>query len=162
MGLLYPIREYKDKILEKILTSQDIIDLLDDDEFKAAPASGLLYKKVFPYAFVPDTVDVASTFICIEANIANVNTDSICDIELTVLVIAHVDVMRTDFGTRVDVVADKIDDLINHSRDFGIGKVTPLSRYPTSYSLPNYDYVCRKLMYLVKDFNFRYGAGDYG
>jgi len=161
MGLLFPIREYKDKVLEKILSSQEIVDLIDDDECKTAPAVGLLYKKVFPYAFIPPTVDEAETYVCIEANVANTKSDTVCDIELIIHVMSHISIMQTDFGTRVDALADAIDDLLNHSRDFGIGKVTPADRYPTSWSLPNYNYVCRKVTYLIKDFNFRYGAGDY-
>lgn len=162
MGVLYPVRVCKDKVLEKILTSQEVVDLIADDKYTEAPAFGLMYRKVYPYACVPDTIDTASTIVCVEGNIADVHSDTVCDIELTILVMSHIGVMKTDFGTRVDAVADAIDDLINHSRDFGIGKVTLIDHYPTSWSLPNYDYVCRKMIYLIKDFNFRYGAGNYG
>lgn len=161
MGLLYPMIECKDRVIEKILSSQAVVDLINDQEFKTAPAYGLLYKKVFPYAFIPDTVDAMETYICVETNIANVKTDSICDVELTIHVLSHVSVMSTDFGTRIDVLADLIDTLINHSREFGIGKATPTERYPTSWSLPNYNYVARKLTYIIKNYNYRHGAGDF-
>lgn len=162
MGLLAPVKECKDKVIEKILTSQEVVELISDDKFKTAPAPNLLYKKVYPYAYVPDTIDDASAIVCVEANIADVFSDSICNIEITILVMCHVNIMRTDYGTRVDVLADAIDDVINHSRDFGIGKLTPIQHYPTSWSLPNYDYVCRKVVYLSENFNYRHGAGDYG
>lgn len=162
MGLLYPLMDCKDKVIEKILSSQEVVDLIDDQKIKTAPAFGLLYKKVFPYAFVPDTVDATETYICVETNIVNVKSDAICDVELIIHVISHIGIMRTDFGTRVDALADVIDELLNHSRDFGIGKVTPVERYPTSWTLPNYNYVCRKVTYVIKNFNFRRGAGDYG
>lgn len=159
MGLIKPIIVYKDKVMETMLSSQTIVDLIDDPDYKSVPAFGLLYKKVFPYAYIPQTIDSASTLVCVEANIANVKTDTICDVELSIYVMAHTSVMRTDKGARIDVLSDAIDDVLNHSSYFGIGKITPNTRYPTEVSLPNYDYICRKLTYISKDFNYR-GQGS--
>lgn len=160
MGLLKPIREYKDKVMEAILSDQRVIDLINDPENLTTPALGLRYRRVFPYAFIPPTTDDAATFVCFEANISNVKSDTICDVELTIFVSSHTRIMQAEGGTRIDVLADAIDDLLNHSRDFGIGKLTPNTRYPTEYNLPNYDYICRKVKYIAKDYNFRHGARD--
>lgn len=162
MGLLYPARVCKDKVIECILSSQKIVDLLGDSEFKTAPAPGLLYKKVFPFARIPETADIADPFICCETNITDIKSDTVCDVELIIFVTCHTTAMRSEFGTRVDMIADEIDNEINHKRGFGIGKLTPSERYPVGYVLPNYNYITRKVVYLLKDFNFRYGGRDYG
>ena len=158
MGLLYPIREIKDRVIEMILSDQTVVDLIADDKYKTAPAPDLMYRRVFPFIFVPETVDRASGMVCVEANILTVNTDTTINIELTIVTMCHADTMHTDFGTRIDALADAIDDLINHSREFGIGKIVPSARYPTDTVLPNYGYVCRKVKYTVPNFNFRFGA----
>lgn len=162
MGLLYPARVCKDKAIECILSSQKIVDLLGDDEFKTAPAPGLLYKKVFPFARIPETIDIAAPYICCETNITNISSDTVCDVELMIFVTCHTSMIQGEFGTLVDMIADEIDNEINHKHGFGIGKVTPSERYPVGYVLPNYNYITRKVVYLFKDFNFRHGAKDYG
>lgn len=160
MGMLTNICEFKDKLMSLILSDQRVIDLIDDPVYNEAPATGLRYRKVIPYAFIPQTIDEASTLVCFEATVSEVNTDTVCDVNLYIWVITHISVAQTDYGVRADVLADRIDDLVNHMRGFGIGKVTPATRDPVTYSLPNYDYICRQLTYLIKDFNFRYGARD--
>jgi len=158
IGLLYPIREVKDRVVEMILSSQKVVDLIADDKYKTAPAPGLMYRRVFPFVFIPQTVDRASALVCVEANITSVKSDTVCDVELIIVTMCHGDTMRTDFGTRIDALADEIDELFNHSRELGIGRVTPSVRYPTDYSLPNYGYVARKVKYTIPNFNFRFGA----
>lgn len=162
IGLLYPARVCKDKVIERILSSQKIIDLLGDEEYQTAPAPGLLYKKVFPFARIPETTDIATPFICCETNIPAINSDTVCDVELTIFVTCYTNAMRGEFGTIIDMIADEIDNEINHMRGFGIGKLTPATRFPVDYTLPNYNYVSRKMVYLLKDFNFRHGGIDYG
>lgn len=159
MGLLYPIREIKDRVIELILSDQTVVDLIADDEYKTAPAPGLMYRRVFPFLYIPETVDRASTLVCVEGNIINMRSDSVATVELIISVMCHADAMRTDFGNRIDALADAIDDLINHTRQNGIGKVIPQqSRYPTRTYLPNYGLVAREVKYEVSNFNFRYGA----
>ena len=154
---MYPIRACKDRVIELVLSSQKVVDLIGDSTYKIAPAPDLLYKKVYPFIYIPDTIDSASAIVCVEANIISVKTDTVCDVELTIATMCHCDIMRTDFGTRIDALADEIDDLINHSREFGIGRIVPSARYPTDYTLPNYNYVCRKVKYTILNYNFRFG-----
>ena len=158
MGIVTPIRMVKDKLMQKILLSEQVVKLIDDKQYNTVPAIGLKYKKVFPYAYIPQTVDDAGSFICFQANISQVKTDTVCDIQLSVYVLCQCSVIETPQGCRHDLLADAVDDLINHSREFGIGKVTPYYRDPVTTTIPNYDYVCRKLMYTITDFNFRFGA----
>ena len=158
MGLLYPLRALKDRVIELILSSQKIVDLIGDDAYKTAPAPNLLYKKVYPFIYIPDTIHSSSAILCVEANITSVKTDTVCDVELIIATMCHCDIMRTDFGTRIDALADEVDDIINHSREFGIGKIVPSHRYPTDYTLPNYNYVCRKVKYTIPNYNYRYGT----
>lgn len=155
---MYPVRACKDRVVELVLSSQKIVELIGDNVYKTAPAPGLLYKKVYPFIYIPDTLDSASAIICVEANIISVKTDSVCDIELIIATMCHTDIMRTEFGTRIDALADEVDELINHSREFGIGKLIPSTRYPTDYTLPNYNYVCRKVKYTIPNFNYRSGT----
>lgn len=161
MGFMEPIIECKDKVIQRILSSDKVVSLITGADDVKLPATSLLYKNVFPYAFLPDTVDEATNYVCVEGNIVNVRSDTAVDIELTIMVLSHVRIMRTDYGTKVDVLSDAIDELINHSRDFGIGKLVPADRYPTKWSIPNYDYVARQMTYYITGFNFRRGSGDY-
>ena len=158
MGLLRPIIVFKDKVMEAILTSEQVVRLIDDPQFNTVPAIGLKYKKVFPYAYVPQMIDDASSIVCFEANISSISSDTVCDVQLNFWILCQCSVIETPEGAREDLLADAVDELVNHSRDFGIGKVTPYYRDPVTYTIPNYDYVCRKLSYTIKDFNFRFGA----
>lgn len=155
MGALFKLRAYKDQLIETIVNQPSIISAITDEEEPSIPATNMIYKNIFPYAYIPETADEAKVFVCIEANVLNANTDAICDIELFVFVICHDSMMRTDFGTRVDAVADAIDDFLSHSEEYGIGKVTLNPRSPIVYTYPNYEFYGRKVSYFIPDFNFR-------
>lgn len=82
MGMLQPLIIFKDKLAEVILSDERIVRLLDDPLCRTVPAIPLKFKNVYPYAYVPNTVDNAKSIICFEATISNVNSDTVCDVNL--------------------------------------------------------------------------------
>ncbi len=63
--------DYKNKLMEDILTNESIIGLIDDG-LTVADADNLRYNQVFPYEFVPETVEYGKTYICFDVDILNV------------------------------------------------------------------------------------------
>ena len=55
--------DYKNRFMEDILTNERIVSLLSDEDIPIADAGKLVYKQVFPFEYIPETVNDGSTFI---------------------------------------------------------------------------------------------------
>ena len=63
--------DYKNKLMEDLITNSEIIKLLNNECVigeNQNPGS-LIYSQIFPYEYVPDVIDDASTFICFDMDI---------------------------------------------------------------------------------------------
>jgi hypothetical protein len=124
---------------------------MDSDE-----ADAVFDKYLFDYGYVDGTVDEASAFICVEAEVTDIPNTTIQDLKLYVTVICHKLFMPIDtlkfkgvIGNRRENLCRCIDDLLNGSNIFGIGSLTLNSARvvpaPTgfaarelTYSVPNF------------------------
>ena len=56
--------DYKNRLMDDLLTSKRIITLLSDDCKTIRSPESLVYSQVFPYEYIPETVTHGHTFIC--------------------------------------------------------------------------------------------------
>ena len=64
--------DYKNRLMKEICTNEDIVHLVTNKADSAVPNMTLPYSQVFPYEFVPETVDNGQTFICFDVDISYV------------------------------------------------------------------------------------------
>ena len=62
---------YKDRLMKDLLTNEEIVNLLDED-VPIENAKSLAYSRVFPFEYVPDTVEHGDTYICFDVDIQEV------------------------------------------------------------------------------------------
>ena len=152
MANLEEFTEYKNKLMQAICTSSTIVNLLKlDTDSVSITGRDMRYQRIYPYNYVPQTIEVAQTFICFTVTAPNVRDDLITELRLTIYVFTHQDLMRTENGMRTDLLVAEIDKLLNGSTKYGLGKVSlkgcdvmqpPAQGYSGLYSV-----------YSVKDFN---------
>ena len=88
------------------------------------PIDILRYKQVFPYRKVPKVEEEMKTYITLRLGNFKPVGNKFKSGLITFYVFTHVDLMPTSYGfLRVDHIINKIDEVFNETRDFGIGKL---------------------------------------
>ena len=115
---------YKKTLMQVICTSTPIVNLMKLDSDSAdITGRDMRYNRIYPYNYVPLTIETAQTFICFTVTAPNVKNNIIADLRLTFYVFTHQDLMRTENGMRTDLLVHEIDKLVNGSTKYGLGKV---------------------------------------
>lgn len=142
--------DYKNKFVEDIVTSKEIVELLDG-KFIEGGSKGLIYNQVFPYEFIPDTVEEATTFICCDVDIQEVIDKTFLIPVLYVWVFTHKSKLRLPTGgVRTDKICSEIAKKINGSRYYGLGELNLSS---VRRFAPMSDYQGKVMTFRAKDFN---------
>ena len=146
---LEELSKYKIEIMKRLCLSKEIQSLILFSESENQ-GKEMMYKNIFPYAFIPDTVTDASTFICFDLEIQRVQNRTFKDINMLFWIFTHQSLMRTDNGIRTDIIANEVDKILNGNKNFGLGtselkKVLRIN--------PAKDYHGRTLIYKTVDFN---------
>ena len=97
--------EYKNKLMEDILKSEEIVSLLDD-EISMKDARNLAYTQVFPCEYVPETVEKGKTYICFDVDVQSSENKTFLSPTLYVWVFAHRSKLRLKNGG--GVLTDKL------------------------------------------------------
>lgn len=143
--------DYKNQFMKDLCCNEDIIKLVTDKDNSKVPNHTIAYSQIFPFEFVPETVDNGQTFICFDVDITEVINKTFYVPVLYVWIFTHKSKMRLkEGGVRVDKIASKVDEMLNGSRSFGLGE---LDLYNVSRFSPITDYQGRVLVYYAKDFN---------
>ena len=146
--------DYKNKLMKDICQSESIVRILKhipDDQEVVLPATDLIYTQLYPYEFVPETVDKAKTFICFDVDILTVPNQTYYCPALYIWVFTHKSNMRSDGGgITVDNVCGEIDKILNGNRTYSLGT---LDLYSVHRFSPANDYLGRVLTYSATDFN---------
>lgn len=163
MANIRDVDEYKQKILELILSDEIAVNLISGEKSHALPAKDLIYKAVFPYDWLNTTSLTARAYVSVEANVSGVSTTAVKNCEIHILVMCHEDAMsliNSDLyhlsytgGTLRDKLSDRIDYLLNGNINFGFGKLELISAPVFD---PGGRYYGRELVYMVQDFNKPY------
>lgn len=143
--------DYKNQLMDDMLTNEQIIRLLSDNGKTLASPETLMYSQVFPYEYVPDVVEHGQTFICCEVDIKDVVNKTFLVPVLYIWVFTHKSKVRLPGGgVRTDKLSSEITKIINGSRMYGLGELNLQSAKRFS---PIGDYQGRILTFYTKDFN---------
>lgn len=142
---------YKNQLMDDLLTDDTVRHLLSDDHGSDKKAEDLIYSQVFPYEYVPETVEDAKTFICSEVDITSVENQTFLRPTLYIWLFTHKSKVRmNEGGLRVDKLTSRIVKLLNGSRMYGLGELSLASARRFS---PIANYQGRLLTFTARDFN---------
>lgn len=142
--------DYKNKLMEDLLTNEDIVRLLNSD-IDINNAKSLAYTLVFPCEYVPDTVEHGNTYICFDVDIQKSVNKTYLLPTLYVWVFSHKSLLRLpEGGVRTDKLCSKICEAINGSREYGLGE---LNLYSVKRFAPMTDYQGKCMTFHAVDFN---------
>lgn len=142
--------DYKNKLMEDLLTNPEVVKLLDDS-VEMRNASSLAYTHVFPYEYIPDTVEHAKTFICFDVDVQESINKTFLLPTLYIWVFSHKSKLRLrEGGVQTDKLVSEIAKSINGSRFYGLGE---LDLYSVKRFTPVTDYQGKVMTFHAKEFN---------
>lgn len=143
--------DYKNQLMKDILSNRNIVDLLCGAD---APddARELAYVQVFPYEYIPDTVEHGKTYICFDVDVQRgPYSKTTLDPMIYIWVFTHKDLMRLpEGGVRVDKILHEIAKTIDGSRYYGLGE---LNIYSVRRFAPMTDYQGKVISFSTTEFN---------
>ena len=142
--------DYKNQLMEDLLTNSEIVRLVNDT-VTLENAEALAYTQVFPYEYVPDTVEHGTTYICVDVDILESVNKTYHLPTLYVWVFTHRSLLRLpEGGVRTDKLCSEICNAINGSRMYGLGE---LNLYSVKRFAPMTDYQGKCMAFRAVDFN---------
>lgn len=142
--------DYKNKLMEDLLTNPEVVKLLDDS-VEMRNASSLAYTHVFPYEYIPDTVEHAKTFICFDVDVQESINKTFLLPTLYIWVFSHKSKLRLrEGGVQTDKLVSEIAKAINGSHFYGLGE---LDLYSVKRFAPVTDYQGKVMTFHAKEFN---------
>lgn len=168
-GNLNIIGQCKEKVLRAILSDEDIMKLILNTPDVTTPALSARYDQVVPWRLVPDSQTDEKVYVTFEIAIDSFVKGPVRNHKLLVYVMCHSRLMKIDEtegkrlgiddrGSRVDILADKIDYLLNGKTDLGFEKLE--IDYSNPFE-PIDNYYGRNMVYTFKSWN-RYGDQMWG
>lgn len=150
--------DYKNQLMEDLLTNNDIVRLIDDTA-SLQNAGSLAYTQVFPCEYVPETVQEGKTYICFDVDVQRTADKTFLSPTLFVWVFTHRSKLRLpEGGVRTDKLCSEICKAINGSRKYGLGE---LNLYSVKRFAPMTDFQGKVLTFYAKDFNRVYDGKKY-
>lgn len=145
--------DYKNKLMGDLLTNPEIVRLIDDD-IKIEHAPSLMYSRVFPYEYVPETVENGYTFVCADVDIQSSPNKTYLFPVLYIWIFTHKSKLRLpEGGVRTDKLCSEVCKAINGSLKYGLGE---LHLYSAKRFAPMTDFQGKVLTFHTKDFNRQY------
>lgn len=145
--------DYKNQLMNDLLTNKEIVRLLADDCKPITSTKELVYSQVFPYEYVPGTIEHGQTFICCDVDVQkSVNKTFLLPV-MYIWVFSHKSKLRLpngESGVRTDKLCSEIAKAINGSRYYGLGE---LDLYAVKRFAPITDYQGKVMTFQAKDFN---------
>ena len=142
--------DYKNKLMEDLLTNESIVKLIDEN-VDLQNAKKLAYTNVFPYEYIPETVEHAETFICFDVDIQESINKTFLLPTLYIWVFSHKSKLRLqEGGVHTDKLVSEIAKAINGSRFYGLGE---LDLYSVRRFAPVTDYQGKVMTFHAKEFN---------
>ena len=142
--------QYKNQLLDDLLTDKEIVHLINDD-VELEDAQSLVWKQVMPVEFYPDTIENGLVYVCCDVDVRRVYNSLIYSPTLYIWVFVHKDLLHLDEGgVRTDKLCHLIDEKINGSFKYGLGKLELQSL--NRFSIVS-DFTGKVLAYEATDFN---------
>lgn len=123
----------KGEIMNRVMNNPTLQRLLKYDVDTALreplldnPKKDLLYKKVFPYRFVPDAIEKQGTYITVGAYLSPMAdgfgyAKNYNSLTFYLYIFTHVDLMITKSGIRQDLMLSEIDKIFDKTPIVGMG-----------------------------------------
>ena len=149
---LQELFDYKNRLMHDLLTNKEIVRLVDPTVEDVRYAyEKLAYKRVFPYDYIPETIEDAGTYICFDVDIQKVMGKTFLNPTIYLWVFSHKSILRLkEGGVRTDMLCAEIAEAINGSKYYGLGE---LDLYSVKRYAPISDYQGKIMMFTAKDFN---------
>lgn len=149
---------YKNQLMDDLLTNETIVRLLSDDCTKIENPEALMYKQVFPFEYIPETIEHGQTFVCCDVDIQKTMNKTFLQPTLYIWIFTHKSKLRlpNGGGVRIDRLCSEIAKKINGSRDYGLGE---LDLYSVKRFAPISDYQGKIMTFYAKEFNRLYPTG---
>jgi hypothetical protein len=142
--------DYKNQMVKDIITNETIVSLIKMDT-PMEKAESLIYTQVFPYEYIPETVQKGQTFVCIDVDIQSVSSKTFLTPIIYVWVFAHSSNIRLpEGGVRTDKLCSEICKVVNGSRYYGLGE---LNLYSVKRFAPMTDYQGKLMTFTAREFN---------
>ena len=142
--------DYKNQLMGDILTNETIVALINEN-VPFEEAETLAYTQVFPYEYLPETVEEGRTFICFDVDIQRSNGKTFLSPVIYIWVFTHKSLLRLpEGGVRPDKLCSEICKVIDGSRMYGLGE---LNIYSAKRFSPMTDYQGKVLTFQATDFN---------
>lgn len=143
--------DYKNRLVGDLVTNETITSLLADEGSIQPDPSSLVYSQIFPYEYVPETIEHASTFICCDVDIQRSVNKTLLIPAIYVWVFTHKSKMRLpEGGVRVDKLCSEIAKVLNGSRYYGLGE---LDLHAVKRFAPIADYQGKVMTFMAVDYN---------
>lgn len=144
--------DYKNQLMCDILTNETIVKLVND-QYTLKNAKELVYKQVFPYEYIPETIYNGQTFVTfdVEVQSSGVSTKTFYKPTLYIWVFTHMSNLRlpNGGGVRTDKLCSEICKSINGSRYYGLGE---MDLYSVRRYAPMTDYNGKQMTFTMKEF----------
>lgn len=150
MANSFEIAKYKNDVLLALINDEQITNTINAPE-----EENLIYTRIFPYQYVPETQTVVATYITMTVDIPRVSANNAWVYpRLTLYIICHQDTMELHLAgvnsTRIDYLSSLIDKLFNNSSALGYGQLLLVSNVESSISSTHR---CRKMVFDTMDLN---------
>ena len=142
---------YKNQFMDDIMHTPEIIGLMTDDPIIIADPTLLIYKQIFPFEYIPQTIEHGHTYICCEVDVKRVFNSNKLQGIINIWEFTHKDKLRLpQGGVRTDALAHEIDKKINGSFWYGMGtlELNSVSRFA-----PINDWQGKMMVYQTKEVN---------
>lgn len=141
---------YKNNLIGELVTNEEIISLLTDDEELISHPEKLIYSQLFPLEYVPDTIQHAKTYICCDVDIQKAAGRPLFEPVFHIWIFTHKSllILPDGKGVRVDRLASKIADILDGSHYYGMGE---LEFYSSKRFAPIADYQGKVLTFTTTD-----------
>lgn len=147
---LEDLYDYKNQLMKDIVTTQSIVSLLHDNTEVVEPES-LVYTQVFPYEYVPETIQEGKTYICFDVDVQKATSKQFLLPTIYVWIFSHKSRLRLpEGGIRVDKICCEISKKINGSRFYGRGE---LELYSVKRFAPMTDYQGKCMTFYATEVN---------
>ena len=151
---------YKNQLLDDLLGNEELVRLLDDKYEQRPPehAGELFRTQIFPYEYIPETIEHGQTFICFDVDISRMSDRREAPTNkmtyspvLYIWIFTHKSMMwLPDGGVRVDRIVAEIAKTINGSHNYGMGSI---ELYSVKRFAPLSDYNGKVMTFDAKDWN---------
>ena len=143
---------YKNQVMEDLLTDERIVKLIDEN-VSLEDAGSLVYTKVFPYEYVPETSEHGFTYICCDVDITKSDDSNrtVYTPTLYIWVFTHKSLLRLpEGGVRTDALVCEIAKKLSGSHEYGIGE---LDLRAVKRFAPMMDYNGKAMIFDAREWN---------